>query len=151
MNFSRPLYQEDAIVFKWDSSLTTDSVTATNYHYCGANSWTLAIPSTAGISGNITIQGNNANPLDRSQTGVRYTVNPLLMQPSMGYPRGVLNQIGNSPTFTANWVNVATINSGVQFRSINDVPMRYIRLSGDALTAANFSCFMWTDSCVQGN
>jgi len=149
----RPYYADDALTLFRDttSSFTAAGLTATNYVFCGADSWTIAIPQSLTSTTALTIQGNNSNPLEQisssttSTTNFYYSQNPLLNQPSMA--KKIRRSYNNS--FTANWVDIATINAGVSLRSLDNLPVRYIRIKGDGLTGAGWLAHVWTASMTE--
>ena len=149
----RLLYEDDVLALRRDttSSFTAAGLTATNFVFVGAPNWTIMLTpslSSAGISGNITVQGNNTNLIDRSISGLYWSVNPLLKQGSG--QQGGFHQNYN-PSFKSNWNDIATLSAGYTVLSISNIPVRYIRLQGLALTAANFAAYVWTDGMSQGN
>jgi hypothetical protein len=143
----RPIYQDDAVTLVRDtnSSFTAAGLTATNYIYCGSSNWTLTLAGGTTALSNITIQTNSSNLYDSSGTGINWDSN--IQIPQSG--RSVTARI--NPSFTANWVDLAVLSSGYNMITISNIPCRYIRLSGVALTSTDCYAFLWTDAMSQGN
>jgi hypothetical protein len=146
MSTFRPIYQDDAVVLARDttSSMTAAGLTATNYTYCGTSNWTITLAGGTTALSNITLQTNSSNLYDSGGTGINWDSNIQINQSGRAIPARI------NPSFTANWVDLAVLSSGYNMISITNIPCRFIRLSGIALTASSFSAFLWTDSMSQG-
>jgi hypothetical protein len=147
----RPIQADDSIILKWDKSITATegiSVTATNFTWAGGSNFTIQLPLSLSAHGGLDIQANNSNFIDSNLTGLNsYTYNPAFNQPSMGKNKGR----AVNPSFSGNWVTIASINNGIAFRSINNVPVRFIRLIGAGLTANGICGYFWSEINSQGN
>lgn len=142
----RPIYEDAAIILARDttSSMTAAGLTATNFVFCGASNWTLTLASGTTALSNITVQTNNSNLISAGATGINWDSNP-----SIGNS-GRAIKTGYNPSFTAHWVDLAVLSSGYNMISVSNIPCRYIRLSGVALTAATCYAYLWTDAMSQG-
>lgn len=147
----RSVYQDDSIKLTRDASVTATenlTVTATNFVYAGGVNTSFQIQSSFSGHTGLTIQGNNSNYIDSSICGtIKYTINPLMNQPTMG----TRHNARVNPSFTANWVNIDTIATGITFKTLTGIPVRYVRLTGTGLTATNFVCHVWSSENVEGN
>ncbi len=147
----RPISQDESIALRWDKSISATegiSVTATNFTWAGGSDFSIQLPLSLSAHGGIDIQANNSNFIDSNLTGTNnYTYNPAFNQPSWGKNKGrAIN-----PSFSGNWITIATIANGVAFKSINNVPVRYIRLLGAGLTAEGMVAYFWSEINSQGN
>ena len=146
----RPIAQDESIALLWDTTITATegaSVVATNRTWAGGSNFSIQIPLSLSAHGGLDIQANNSHYVDNGLSGsMQYTYNPAFAQPTWGkYKRAV------NPSFSGNWVTIAQINNGVAFRSINNVPVRWIRLLGAGLTAAGFAAYFWSNINSQGS
>lgn len=160
----RPIYDNEAVALQWDQSSpwygllgsATTSISATNFQsIAGASFWSIQLPGSlqgagSGLIGTLTVQINNSNPIQNAATsGIPWTTNPLLNQPSMG-KRNVLNL---NTAFTANWVNVGTVNGFTNPISGFNLAARYVRVSGGGVSALvnNNVVLVWSDGMSVGN
>jgi aryl-phospho-beta-D-glucosidase BglC (GH1 family) len=136
----RTIYKDQAITLQRDttSSMTAAGLTASNFVYCGASNWTLTLASGTTAASNLTVQTNSSNLIAASITGLDWNGNPV----------SGLMQTKYNPSFTANWVDLAVLSSGYNLISITNIPCRYIRLSGVALSNTGCYAFLWTETML---
>lgn len=135
----RPIYEDQAVILKLDSSLTAAGLTATNFVWCGASNWTLTLASGATAASDLTIQTNSSNFIAESITGINWN----------GQSVSGLTPSSYNSSFTANWIDLAVLSSGYNMISITNIPCRYIRLSGTALSSTGCYAYLWTDTMLQ--
>ena len=149
--FGRSIHVDEVLSLIRDPSVTAlegVSVTATNFIWIGGANFSIQIPLSLSAHGGLNIEVNNSNYITPSLTGtIKYTTNPLFNQPQLVTQKSV----GINPSFSGNWISIATINDGIAFRSINNVSARFLRLRGAGVTASNFVAYAWSDINVQGN
>jgi hypothetical protein len=140
----RPIYEDQAVILKRDttSSLTAAGLTATNFVWCGASNWTITLALGATALSDITVQTNSSNLISAGATGINWNDNKQI--------NGRTLPVGYNPSFTANWIDLAVLSSGYNMISITNIPCRYIRLSGVALTGAGCFAYLWTEAMSQG-
>ncbi len=147
----RPIQADDSIVLRWDKSVSATegiSVTASNFTWAGGANFSIQLPLSLSAHGGLSIQANNSNYRASSLAGTNfYKFNPAFYQPSWGKNKGR----AVNPSFTGNWITIATIDNNIAFRSINNVPVRFIRLLGAGLTAAGMVAYFWSEVNSQGN
>lgn len=150
MSTYRPIQKDESIILKWDQSLSATegiSVTASNFTWAGGSNFSIQLPLSLSAHGGLDIQANNSNFIDSALTGTfKYVYNPAFNQPGIAGKTRAQN-----PSFPGNWVTIATINNGIAFRSINNVPVRFIRLLGAGLTADGMAAYFWSDINSEGN
>jgi len=145
----RPIYTPDILALSNDPTATAQNtnLVATNYIYLGSSSWTILIPNSLSAFGTLNVQANNSNYITDAVSGnVKWTTNALLNQPTEGNK----SKYSVNPSFSANWVTIDTLTSGMVYRNYADFPIRYLRLSGAGLTAAGFNAFVWTADMTSG-
>lgn len=156
----RPIYEDEQVELQWDTTsqwaVAAPSVSATNFQpIAGATVWTIQIPdSVSGVAGgkcgNLIVQVNNARPVMRADvSGIPWTVNPLLNQPS----EGKRNRIAINPSFTGSWTSIGVIGGTVSISAF-PVPARYVRLTGVGVTAmvkSSSAALVWSSGMSQGN
>jgi hypothetical protein len=139
----RPIYDEEAIILKWDTAATSaegTSVTATNYTFVSGSEFSLQLPISLSAHGGLNIQANNSNRIR--------LFHPLL--PSASNAGYYSRSFELNPSFTANWITIATMDNGIAFRSLNGVTCRYLRISGAGLTAAGMEIYFWSNLNAKG-
>jgi len=150
MGAFRPIYNEEVVSAARDltSPLTGDGLTATDMMFCGAANWTIQLSVCGGAVGTVNIQANNMNPI-REATGagnVKYSINKLLNQPSMGRVNYEYN-----PSFTSYWYTVSSIDATASMAlSVPNTAVRWLRVEGAGVSAANFSAVLWAETMNQG-
>ena len=142
----RPIYEDSSVTFipETNSSFTSSISSVSKFIYCGGPVFSIFLNPSLTTQTGIIIQGNNSNLIDPSGTGVSWSVNPLLNRNT------AKTQVGYSPSFTANWVNIGTIPAGSLTAVVSNMPVRYVRLVGPSISAG-FVAYLWTDGMTVGN